>query len=63
MVEASPCGSCIVITICHLFVKFNDACVRFISQSLPPFAVSLTLAGKLAGCTLDKKLFLSYRLV
>ena len=29
-----------VITFCHIFVKVNDAYVRFIAQSLSPFAAS-----------------------
>ena len=39
-VDASPCGPWTVISFRHLFVKVNDVYVRFIAQSLPPFATS-----------------------
>ena len=39
-VEVYPRGPWTVITFRHLFVKVNDGYVRFIVQSLPPFAAS-----------------------
>ena len=59
-VEASPHGPWTVITIRHLFVKMNDAYVRFIAQSVLPLAAS-DFNWKLAGCTLDRKQCLYFR--
>ena len=39
-VDTSVCGPWDIITFCQLFVKINDVYVRFIAQSLPPFAAS-----------------------
>ena len=39
-VEASPRSPWTVMTFRHLFVKVNDAYVRFLAQSLLPFAAS-----------------------
>ena len=39
-VETSPCVPWVIITFCQLFVKVYDVYVRFIAQSLPPFAAS-----------------------
>ena len=39
-VMTSTCCPCAIITFCQLFVKVNDVYVRFIAQSLPPFAAS-----------------------
>ena len=45
-VEASPRGPWNVITLRHLFMKVNDAYVRFVAQSLPPFATSINFSRK-----------------
>ena len=58
-VETSLSGLWAIITFCQLFVKVNDVYVRFIAQSLPLHLI--TLAGKLAGCTLDMKQCLDFR--
>ena len=40
MVEAIPRGPGTVVTFLHLFVKVNNAYVRVMAKSLPPFAAS-----------------------
>ena len=60
--EASPPrGPWTVVTFHHLFVKVNNAYVRFIAKSLPPFAASNNFVGKFAGCTLYRKQCLDFR--
>ena len=60
-VETFPRGPWTVVTFRHLFVKVNNAYVRFIAKSLPPFAASNNFAGKFAGCTLYRKQCLDLR--
>ena len=56
MVETSPCGPWAIITFSQLFVKVNDMCMCDLLCSLFCHSLHLiTLAGKLAGGTLDRK--------
>ena len=58
-VETSPCGPWAIITFCQLFMKVNDVYVRFIAQSLPPFAASNNFSWEV--CRLYRKQCLDFR--
>ena len=53
--EAFPRGPWTVVTFRHLFVKVNNAYVRFIAKSLPPFVASSNFCWEVLGCTHDRK--------
>ena len=49
IVEKFPRGPWTVVTVRHLFVKVNNAYVRFIAKSLTPFAASNDFFWEVCG--------------